>query len=57
MIPEEDNRKVEISIIELQDEKGKKYKVTKRSPEMSVSETRIFRSKKKAQRQLEEWLE
>jgi len=34
----------------------KKYKVTRRMPGMSVAETRIFSSKEKAMKQLDEWL-
>jgi len=40
--------KWEASIIELKKNGRKKYKVTRRFPEMSISETKIFRSKKKA---------
>lgn len=46
----------EISIIELENDVGKKYKVTRRLPEFSVAETRMFRSKEKARLQVEEWL-
>ena len=46
----------EVSIIELENNIGKKYKVTRKIPELSVSETKIFRSKQKAKEQLEEWL-
>ena len=49
------NKKWEVNIIELKDN-GKRYKVTRRIPDMSVSETRIFKSKEKAIKQLEEWL-
>jgi hypothetical protein len=47
----------EVSIMELQNTFGRKFKVTKRLPEMSVAETKIFRSKEEAKRQFEEWLE
>ncbi len=50
------NKKWEISIIELQNSKGKKYKVTRRLPELGVSETRIFSSKKEAKQLFDEWL-
>lgn len=50
------NKKWEISIIELQNSKGKKYKVTRRLPELFVAETRIFSSKKKAKELFDEWL-
>lgn len=32
------------------------YKVTRRIPELEVSETKVFSSKEKAQEQFEEWL-
>lgn len=50
-------KKKEVSIIELENDIGKKYKVTKRVPEMPVAETKIFRSKEEARKQFEEWLE
>jgi hypothetical protein len=43
--------------MEFQNDEGKKYKVTKRVPEMSVSDTKMFRNKDEAKRQFEEWLE
>jgi len=49
-------RRCEISIIELTNTVGKKFKVTKRVPDMCVSETKIFRSKKKAKKQFDDWL-
>ena len=49
-------KKWEISIIELKNHKGKKFKVTRRYPELSVAETKVFRSKDKAKKQFEEWL-
>ncbi len=46
----------EISIIEL-NEKGKtKYKVTKRLPALSVSKTKVFKSRYYAVKQFEQWL-
>jgi len=48
--------KWEISIIELVNSLGKKYKVTRRLPQMSVSETKVFRSKDDAKQQFNEWL-
>ena len=48
--------KWEVSIIELKKNGRKKYKVTRRMPDMSVAETRIFSSKEKAMKQLDEWL-
>ena len=38
-------KKWEISIIEYEDFEGKIYKITRRLPDMSVAETKIFRSK------------
>lgn len=48
--------KWEVSIIELEDNIGKKYKVTRKIAELSISETKIFRTKEEARKQLEEWL-
>lgn len=48
--------KWEVSIIELKKNDRKKYKVTRRMPNMSVAETRIFNSKEAAMNQLDEWL-
>ena len=48
-------KKREISIIELENSIGKKYKVTRRLPGLSISETKIFRSKKSAKKKLNEW--
>ena len=49
-------RKWEISIMELQNHIGTKFKVTRRLPELLVSETKVFRSKSDAKKQIEEWL-
>ena len=49
-------KKWEISIIELKDNKGKKYKVTRRIPELSIAETKVFMSKKTAKKKFNEWL-
>ena len=49
-------KKWEVSIIVLQDDIGKKFKVTRRLPELSVSETKIFRDKEKAKQLFDEWL-
>lgn len=49
-------KKWEVSIIELQNHAGKKFKVTRRLPEMSVAETRVFAGKKKAKKLFNEWL-
>jgi len=46
--------KWEVSIIELKKNGKKKYKVTRRMPDMSVAETRIFSSKGEAMKQLDE---
>lgn len=44
-----------VSIIEVKSSKRKLYKVTRRIPDLRVSETRIFSSKKKAMKQFQEW--
>ena len=49
------SQKWEVTIMELK-ENGEKYKVTRRIPGMSVSETKLFKSKEEAIKQLEEWL-
>ena len=46
----------EISIIELENSIGIKWKVTKRLPPYSLAETKVFRSKEEAKQQLEKWL-
>ena len=47
-------KKWEVSIMELQNHIGKKFKVTRRLPEMSVAETKVFTTKKKAKRLFDE---
>lgn len=47
----------EVTIIELRNHKGKKYKVTMRIPELSVAETKIYRTKEEAKKKFEEWLD
>ena len=49
-------KKWEVSIMEIKDEQGTKFKVTRRLPEMAVAETKIFRSKKRAKKLFYEWL-
>ncbi len=49
-------KKWEISLIELKNSIGKKYKVTRRIPYLSIAETKVFRSKKKAKKQFDDWL-
>lgn len=49
-------KKWEVSIIELKNHKGKKFKVTRRYPKLLVAETKVFKSKEKAKKQFEEWL-
>ena len=46
----------EISIIEVEDTEGSKFKVTRRIADYSVAETKFFTSKKKAKQQFEQWL-
>ena len=47
----------EVSVIELQSEAGIKFKVTRRIPALSVSETKVFDSQAEAMKQLEDWLQ
>ena len=49
-------KKWEVSIIEFENDVGKKYKVTRRLPYMSVAETKVFKKKEDAKKQFEEWL-
>ncbi len=49
-------KKWEVSLIELTNGKEKKYKVTRKLPEMNVAETKIFLSEKEAEKQYQEWL-
>lgn len=51
-----ETKKWEVSIVEL-DNSHKRYKVTRRIPELNVSETKMFDSKEEAKRQFEEWLD
>ncbi|MBU0929534.1 MAG: hypothetical protein KJ623_00490 [Nanoarchaeota archaeon] len=46
----------EVSIIELKDDIGIKFKVTRRIPKLSVSETKMFKTKEEAKKQFDEWL-
>lgn len=47
----------EVTIKEFQTKTGKKrYKVTKRLPEMHVAETKVFTNKEDAIKLFEEWL-
>ena len=49
--------KWEVTIIELENAIGKKFKVTRRIPDLSVAETKVFRKKEEAKEQFEEWLD
>ncbi len=49
--------KWEISVLLLRNKKKATYKVTRRVPELHVSETKVFSTKEKARDQLDEWLE
>ena len=51
-----ENRKWEVSIMELHDDHGIRYKVTRRVAEMSVAETKFFSTLQEARQQFEEWL-
>lgn len=48
---------IEVTIMELENTVGKLYKVSKRVPEFGVSETKVFRLKEDALRQMEFWLQ
>ena len=50
-------KKWEISVIEIESLNGKKYKVTRRLPELLIAETKIFKSKEKARQKFNEWLQ
>ena len=50
-------KKWEVSITEVENGAGKLYKVTKHVPDLSVSETKVFRSKEEAKKQFDNWLE
>ena len=49
-------KKWEVSIVELKNNGTKKFKVTRRIPELSVAETKFFRTKEEAKKQFGEWL-
>lgn len=55
MVKTKKYKRWEISIIEFKNHTGKKFKVTRKIPELSIAETKIFRSKKKAIKKFEEW--
>jgi len=50
------SKKWEVSIVELKNNGAKKFKVTRRIPELSVAETKFFRTKEEAKKQFDEWL-
>jgi len=50
-------KKWEVTIIELQNGKENKFKVTRRMPNLSVAETKVFKTKSEAKKQFEEWLD
>lgn len=49
-------KKWEVSMMEFEDSQGKKFKVTRRLPELTVAETKIFNSLEQAKKQFDEWL-
>jgi hypothetical protein len=49
--------KWEVSISVFISEKGKRYKVTRRLPELYVAETKMFRDRNKAKKLFDAWLE
>ena len=48
-------KKWEVSIIKLEND-IERFKVTRRIPELNISETKIFTSKEEAKKQFDEWL-
>ena len=56
-IKEHLTKKLEVSIIEFENGEGKKFKVTRKMPHLSVAETKVFVSKEEAKKQFEGWLE
>ncbi len=57
MITKHPVKKWEVSIAEYTEFDGKKrWKVTRRVPEMGTADTEVFDSKEEAVRQYEEWL-
>ena len=49
-------RKWEVSIMILETQEGKKYKVTRRLPELLNAETRVFDNLEEAKKLFNEWL-
>jgi len=49
-------KKWEVSIIQFESNDGTTYKVTRRIPELNVSETKFFNSKEEAISQFQGWL-
>ncbi len=47
---------IDITLTEFQSDKKSLYKVTRNLSGTSISETKIFRTKKRAEQQFEEWL-
>jgi len=48
--------KWEVTMAEFKENGKTKYKVTRRMPELTIAETKIFAIKEQAQKQFEEWL-
>ncbi|MCK4589692.1 MAG: hypothetical protein KAT77_04555 [Nanoarchaeota archaeon] len=49
-------KKWEVSIMEFEDEEGQKFKVTRRLPDASVAETKVFKNKEEAKKLFDNWL-
>jgi hypothetical protein len=47
----------EVSIVELRTENGRIFKVTRRLPELTVAETKLFRTKDEALAPFDAWLQ
>jgi len=56
MISVDNQKRWEISIIEFKIDGFIKFKVTRRLPEMSVAETKVFDTKEEAKKQFDEWI-
>ena len=48
--------KWKVTIIELESNYKKEYKVTRRIPCLKLAETRVFQSKEEAKKQFEDWM-
>lgn len=47
----------EVSIMEFKSPKGKVFKVTKKFPNLPISETKFIKDSKRAKKQFDKWLQ